>query len=97
MKMPFGKHRGRRIEDVPEDYLCWVLDNCENISATLREAIVDVLDLGSRSAGSAELSVDVANVWYRRLALEFHPDHGGNHEGMKAVNRGRELLVELIG
>lgn len=45
MDMPFGKHKGTPLEDVPEDYLVWVLDNCERISPTLRRAIQQVLGL----------------------------------------------------
>jgi hypothetical protein len=24
MILPFGKYKGRQIEDIPEDYLCWL-------------------------------------------------------------------------
>ena len=27
--MPFGKHKGKDIEEVPDDYLLWLLDQCE--------------------------------------------------------------------
>jgi hypothetical protein len=37
--MPFGKYKGRAIEDVPETYLRWVLGNCRNIAPALRCAI----------------------------------------------------------
>lgn len=30
MKMPWGKHKGKDIEDVPSDYLQWVAENSEN-------------------------------------------------------------------
>lgn len=26
-KMPFGKHKGKRMADVPADYLLWLWDN----------------------------------------------------------------------
>lgn len=45
MKMPFGKHKGVDLEDVPEDYLIWVLDKCDNAGPTLRAAIRQVLGL----------------------------------------------------
>jgi len=25
--MPFGKHRGQAIKDLPDDYLNWILEN----------------------------------------------------------------------
>lgn len=39
MKMPFGKHRGEDLEDIPDDYLVWILDNLDDLSPTLRRAI----------------------------------------------------------
>lgn len=44
MKMPFGKYKDQDLDDIPEDYLVWVLDNCE-IRPTLRRAIEVVLGL----------------------------------------------------
>jgi len=40
--MPFGKHKGRALSDIPEDYLVWVLDNC-NLTPRLRTAILVTL------------------------------------------------------
>ncbi len=106
MYMPFGKHRGRPLEDVPHTYLLWVLDNCTNISGTLRAEIERVLDVGPRQRQEPDrhnghqtgaLAVDTVSAWYRRLAMEFHPDHRGNHEGMKAINRARDVLLEMVG
>lgn len=36
--MPFGKHRGERIEDVPADYKAWLLRQ-DNIDPYLRQAL----------------------------------------------------------
>jgi hypothetical protein len=27
--MPFGKHKGRRLDEVPRGYLRWMLANCD--------------------------------------------------------------------
>jgi hypothetical protein len=40
--------------------------------------------------------VILVSQWYRSLSREYHPDLGGSHEAMKAVNRGRELLLQLM-
>ncbi len=30
MIMPWGKHKGEDIEDIPSSYLKWLAENCEN-------------------------------------------------------------------
>lgn len=35
-KMPFGKHQGKRMEEVPADYLIWLYDEYKD---TLREGL----------------------------------------------------------
>jgi hypothetical protein len=89
MKMPFGKYRGEKLTEIPESYLCWVLDTCEDISPTLRLAIERTLDLPDepRTRPSALLVPELVDRWYRTLALEFHPDRRGSHDGMLAINR----------
>src|SRR5436305_5310308 len=42
-RMPWGKYRGILLEDVPANYLRWVLRDCGNVSLHLRRAIQDVL------------------------------------------------------
>jgi hypothetical protein len=47
LKMPFGRHRGRRLDVIEPDYLKWALANCRCLSLSLREAIGLVLSAGS--------------------------------------------------
>ena len=30
MRMPFGKFRGKEIEELPSAYLHWLAENCDN-------------------------------------------------------------------
>ena len=99
MIMPFGKHRGKPIQNVPGDYLRWVLKNCSNATPQLRRAIERELrpDVPpSRTVPSVQFA-ELVPVWYRKLAMEFHPDKRGSHDGMIAVNRAKDLLVEMAG
>jgi len=43
MKMPWGKHRGEDIEDLPDGYLLWLAENCE--SATIQREAESQLQL----------------------------------------------------
>jgi hypothetical protein len=113
--MPFGKHRGEDLDDVPDDYLCWVLDNCTNITPTLRRAIEERLGLaqpkpsanGAARAPPPEWvppppgidrdALDRAvKAWFRRLAMKHHPDRGGSHEAMKALNEAHQQLLDFL-
>lgn len=44
MIMPFGKHRGREVNDLPKNYLQWLIDNVEFTSQRLEDAIYKALD-----------------------------------------------------
>ena len=97
MKMPFGKHKGEPVEGVPEPYLCWVLENVDNLRPTLRDEIERVVEIGKYASAVVVVpGEDVIGQWYRQLAREFHPDQGGSHEVMNATNRARELLEEMV-
>jgi hypothetical protein len=37
--MPFGKHRGQKLKDIPIDYLIWLLDNYDGLRETTRKVI----------------------------------------------------------
>ena len=98
MRMTFGKHKGRELSDIPHDYLLWVLDNCGTASLTLRMEIGRILrfDHTAGRNGNQNLTTPIVDEWYRKLALRFHPDHGGDHRAMVAVNAGRDLLLQMV-
>lgn len=35
----FGKHKGTKLEDLPEDYVHWLLHKCDNVGWELRQAL----------------------------------------------------------
>lgn len=37
MKVHFGKHRGKDIEEIPSDYLRWLVLKCDNADSDLIE------------------------------------------------------------
>ena len=38
--MTFGKHKGTKLADLPNDYIHWLLNKCENLDADLRTALL---------------------------------------------------------
>lgn len=49
-RMPFGKHRGTLLTEVPRDYLVWSLANMTNLDPDLRFSMRQALGLPAQSA-----------------------------------------------
>ena len=60
MRMPFGKHKGDYLKNVPPDYLRWVLSTC-NIGDDLRKEICDTLGVPATPTRTDDAS-RVANL-----------------------------------
>jgi len=95
-RMPFGKHKGKPLSAIDGSYLLWLAE-LPDISARLLAAVQ--AELERRNADQTPLAIPdlrpIADSWRRQLAREFHPDHGGSNEAMRAVNRGYDLLLQL--
>ena len=107
MKMPFGKHRGVLIQELPDDYLEW-LRSLDDLRKPLRQAVErewncrqareeesrqTATNFGSGlNAGDRLLLGEVLRTGYRALALKYHPDVGGAAETMLRLNRLMERL-----
>ncbi len=48
--MPFGKHRGVPLSDLPKDYIHWALNNMTNLDPDLRCSLEQVFKARSQSA-----------------------------------------------
>jgi len=103
-RMPFGKHKGRPLSDVPTDYLCWLLDECDlrpgfrrAVDAELRGRLYGGAGRGDPGhAPPDDWLSEVLRRWYRELSLKYHPDRGGSHEAMVAVNDAHERLQRMV-
>jgi hypothetical protein len=101
-RMPFGKYKGRLLEDVPTSYLEWLAD-LPDLSARLHYAVEDELQDRRDGAGDErdQQTAVVAweplvKAWYGQLCRKWHPDRGGSIDGMKAVNDAHERLREML-
>lgn len=107
--MPFGKHKGVPIGDLPLPYLEWLaaLDD-------LREPLASHVthEFYRRSGqertyqgGSArdaltkeerQVRSDLIAKGYRALALQYHPDHGGTTTQMQLLNKVMAALRQAV-
>jgi hypothetical protein len=104
MNMPFGKHAGKPLVEVPTPYLLWLLRARRHLDPALRLAIYRVLDERGLSYpmldDHPQPLIDwpfVIRQWYRGLVLDYHPDRGGSHLAMQAINEAHLRLSKLVG
>ena len=84
--MIFGKYKGVPINEIPEGYLEWLIDNV-NLYEPLLSAVYEAL-----IAKTADRH-DIKTV-YRRMAFKYHPDRvGGSTEIMQAINEFYEEII----
>lgn len=43
IRMPFGKHKGELIEDLPSDYIRWCLENLERLDSAVQKEMEEQL------------------------------------------------------
>jgi hypothetical protein len=98
MVMPFGRYRGREIEDLPSDYLDWLLSI--EIRDRLRDAVERELEARCMREyvpapepfvihlrpGEVDLARLVFDLGYRAAAKALHPDAGGDPDDMIRLN-----------
>lgn len=86
MIMPFGKYKGEDLEDIPVDYLSWILNNMEIYEPLLTD-ITNIIE-GHKSIKYSEIK-----KIYWELAKKYHPDRdGGSTIEMQVINEFYELI-----
>jgi hypothetical protein len=91
-RMPFGQHKGRTIEQLPDDYLDW-LHGLGDLRPRLRAAVDAEIARRRPARGMvATLADEIVTTGYRHVARRCHPDTGGSHEAMIAATAAADWL-----
>ena len=100
--MPFGKHKGTPIDQVPLSYIEWLLEK-DNVDGWLRSELEESRrkQLGGpfdefRHEFEDDLQSRKIRKIYLELSKKWHPDEGGSHEAMAALNMFHEKLIEEL-
>lgn len=89
MTFEFGKYRGYDIQEVPLDYLEWLLkinkEMIERCEAEIRRREM-------QEAADCSMLELIIKTGYRELSKRMHPDAGGTHGKMVDLNAAYEQL-----
>jgi hypothetical protein len=93
MILRFGKYKDWDLQDVPDDYLSWLVETQRKTVAEYEAEQTRRQTLQEARLGWAERIVQVG---FRTLAQQCHPDHGGDNESMRQVIAAQTRLKELL-
>jgi hypothetical protein len=92
-KITFGKYAGLDLQDVPQDYIEWVLQKNKDQTAEYEA------ELDRRAAllqASETLVQKIVNTGYKTLAKTMHPDQGGTDKQMHDLTMAKAWLDDKI-
>jgi hypothetical protein len=77
MRLRFGKHRGKELCDVPEDYLYWLLHASRTLIVELEDELDEPHTNGNGHSTAPPnlppLTKDLVEAGYRALCKKFSP------------------------
>ena len=94
MTLTFGKYAGLDLQQVPVDYLEWLL---ESMRLTVTEIDSELERRRLAEEANQSWLEKVVSAGYRSLAKEHHPDRGGDPEAMKDLNAAVAKLRGMLG
>jgi hypothetical protein len=99
--MPFGKHRGKPLGEVPEAYLLWLLDTLKQDHVDLQDAIRKYLHGSIRPRRPPLLDWEdlhhLVERWVWEMQRRFDPNAGGSVEALRFLEVAHRRLIELLG
>ena len=107
IRMPFGKHKGVPVGEIPTDYLAWALTVAKpwlrpHIEAELARQGYDTDDKPpmlrrlTLSNPELELAEKIVHRGFRALSPDFHPDRNGDHESFIDLQRVKDAVLQLL-
>jgi len=100
-RMPWGKYRGKALWELPAGYIDWLMTNCDLLQRNEglffllgREMLRRYQRFAPAPAPPGITREQVSQV-RKVLALQYHPDRGGNLEAMKAINSFYDALMAV--
>lgn len=94
MVVKFGKYKGWPISEIPLSYLAWIFENLDGKPDLQEAARREIQRRVSGYEYDEPFDRDVLRRLYRTLAMEHHPDKGGNGDIMKGINLFYEAMSE---
>jgi len=94
-------YKGQSISSLPDNYLSWLLGVAYEPLLSAVEQEVRRRDFcQAKPQPSTSLPVTMAQriitSGFRQLAMELHPDHGGDHEQMQQLNAAHTWLRDRL-
>ena len=91
--MPFGRHRGTAVADLPRSYLKWLLTGCDNLQPVLERAVRDALaQHGERYVPAVEVLSDLEE----ELNIAISSDDGIPFDLAGRITDHWMIVVELV-
>lgn len=88
-RFPFGKYKGFDLADIPTNYLCYAIEEFDlPVELTNQIKVIICLRLGLQE----EHRPDAIKAAYKKMALKYHPDTGGDKASFQAIQEFYETL-----
>lgn len=95
MRLRFGKHRGKELGDVPEDYKYWLLDASRTLILELEDDLHETHANGNGVHHSTPdlppLTLELVEAGFRSLSKRHHPDLNGGRPSEKMIELNRAI------
>lgn len=92
-KLGFGKYAHLDLEEVPEDYLIWLIENSKQ-KVRFYEQELARRDMAKEA--TMDMVEKIVRAGYRELSKKLHPDSGGTNAAMQELNATYEKLKRGI-